>query len=42
MRYLFHADSISGESLLLEYGKGAEDILLDHVDDKVEMGNYHC
>lgn len=42
MRYLFHADSVSGESLLLEYGKGAENVLLDHVDDKVEVRNDHC
>ena len=36
--YLFHPYSLSGQSLFLEDGKWPEDILFDHVDDKIEMG----
>lgn len=35
--YLFHANALSGESLFLEDGQGAEDVLFYHVDDQVEV-----
>ncbi len=41
-KYLFHADTLSGQSLFLEYGEWSEDVLFDHVDDKVEVRDDDC
>lgn len=42
MKYFFHADAFSGESLFLEDGEGSEDVLFDHVDDQIEVGDDDC
>ncbi len=39
--YLFHTDTFSGQSLFLKYGEWSEDVLLDHIDDQVQMGDNH-
>jgi hypothetical protein len=37
--YFFHADTFSRQACLFQDGERSEDVLLDHVNDKVEMGN---
>ena len=37
--YFFHADTFSRQTCLFQDGEWSEDVLLDHVNDKVEMGN---
>lgn len=40
--YFFHTDSFSWEPLLLEDGEGSKDVLFNHVDHEIEMGDDHC
>lgn len=40
--YFLHTDSFSGEPLLLEDGERPENVLFDHVDDEIEVGDDHC